>query len=100
MWREMKPILDIDKQAKNYIEFIKTKRCSACYNSPVDADHLNTVGMGSNRKKPRLEDFSCIPLCRKCHSYRHHVGNLQFEMKHKVELWKDAHYYLMEFLTR
>ena len=44
--------------------------------------------------------YSCIPLCRECHSYRHHVGNLQFEMEHKIELWKDAHGYLMEYLTK
>lgn len=93
-------ILDVEKHAKKYIEFIRTKSCSACYDAPVDADHLNAVGMGNDRKKARIEDFSCIPLCRKCHSYRHHVGNLQFEMEHKVELWKDANGYLMEYLTK
>ena len=100
MWREMNPILDIDKQAKNYIEFIKTKVCTACFDYPVDADHLIAVGMGNDRKKPRLEDFSCIPLCRKCHTQRHHVGSLKFETEHKVELWRDAHHYLMEFLLK
>ena len=94
------PILDIDKQAKKYIEFIRTKVCTACFDSPVDPDHLTTVGMGNKRERPRLEDFTCIPLCRKCHTERHQIGNIAFEKKYNVELWKDAHYYLMEFLTR
>ena len=93
------PILDIDKQAKKYIEFIRTKVCTACFNSPVDPDHLTTVGMGNNRKRARLEDFTCVPLCRKCHTERGQMGNIAFEDKHSVNLWYDAFNYLMEFLT-
>ena len=93
-------ILDVDKYAKKYIEYIKTYGCTACYDRTVDADHLNTVGMGNDRKKPRQEDFSCIPLCRKCHTERGQIGDTLFEKKHKVNLWKDLNHYLMEFLTR
>ena len=45
------PILDTDKEAKKYIRFIKTKKCTSCYTEPVDADHLNTVGMGGIGKE-------------------------------------------------
>tara|TARA_R110000824_G_scaffold7471_1_gene33362 strand:- start:262 stop:546 length:285 start_codon:yes stop_codon:yes gene_type:complete len=93
-------ILNVDKHAKKYIEFIKTKVCTVCYDFPVDPDHLITVGMGNKREKPRLEDFTCIPLCRKCHIERHQIGNIAFELKHGVNLWKDAYHYLMEFLTQ
>ena len=93
-------ILDIDKHAKNYIEFIKTKNCSACYDYPTDPDHLNTVGMGNDRKKPRIEDFSCIPLCRKCHTERGQIGDEGFQEKHDINIWKDLNKYLMEYLTK
>ena len=96
----LKMILDVDKQAKKYIEFIKTKSCTACFDSPVDPDHLTTVGMGNKRERARLEDFTCIPLCRKCHIERHKIGTESFENKHSVHLWYDAFNYLMEFLTR
>tara|TARA_Y100001973_G_C5143882_1_gene304361 strand:- start:297 stop:584 length:288 start_codon:yes stop_codon:yes gene_type:complete len=92
-------MLDIDKHSKKYIKFIKTKKCTSCYAEPVDADHLKTVGMGNDRKKPRIEDFTCIPLCRNCHIERHQIGNYQFEHKNGVNLWKDAFNYLMEYLT-
>ena len=94
------PILDTDKEAKKYIRFIKTKKCTSCYTEPVDADHLNTVGMGGNRKRNTERAFTCIPLCRKCHTERHQIGNFQFETKNGVNLWKDAFNYLMEYLTK
>lgn len=94
------PILDIQLHAKKYIKFIKSLRCSACYQQPVDADHLNAVGMGNDRKKPRPEDFTCVPLCRKCHTERHQIGIISFGKKHNVNLWQDAHYYLMDYLSK
>ena len=93
-------ILDIEKHAKKYIEFIKTKKCSSCFYYPVDPDHLTCVGMGNNRKKARLEDFTCIPLCRNCHIERHKIGTDSFEKKHNVNLWYDAFNYLMEYLLK
>lgn len=92
-------ILDVNRYSLKYIEFIKTKKCTACYTTPVDPDHLISVGMGHNRKNPMLEHFTCIPLCRQCHTERHQIGNELFEKKHKVDLWRDAFNYLMEFLT-
>ena len=92
-------ILDIELEAKKYIEYIKTKKCTSCYTDPVDADHLKAIGMGNNRKKASINDFTCIPLCRTCHVERHQIGNFQFERKNGVNLWKDAFNYLMEYLT-
>ena len=92
-------ILNVCKESQNYIEFIKGKKCTACYNSPVDPDHLLTIGMGNNRNNPTIIDFTCIPLCRMCHIERHQIGNEMFEKKHKINLWKDAHSYLLEFIT-
>ena len=93
-------ILNVDKQAKKYIEFIRNKKCTACYNSPADPDHLITIGMGNNRKKATVKDFSCIPLCRLCHIERGQIGDKKFQEKSGINIWKDLNKYLMEFLTR
>ena len=95
--RGVRMILDVEKHAKNYLQFIREKKCCACYSHPVDADHLSTVGMGNSRQKPRPADFTCIPLCRNCHIERHQIGIISFGKKHKVNLWQDAHRYLMEY---
>ena len=47
---------------KDYIKYIKSKHCLICGNSPVDADHQETIGMGGDRTKQSLKDFSCIPF--------------------------------------
>ena len=73
---------------KEYIAFIKTFGCSVCGTSPVDAHHLDTIGMGGNRKKDCVEDFSCVPLCRGHHQEWHQYGNRQFEEITSVNLWK------------
>lgn len=92
-------ILDVAAHSKKYIEFIKTKPCTACYKTPVDPDHLTSVGMGQNRKRARIEDFTCIPMCRKCHIERHQIGNERFQKKHNIDLWRDAFQYFLEYLT-
>ena len=73
---------------KDFIKFVKTFGCSVCGISPVDAHHLDTVGMGGNRKKDCVEDFSCVPLCRQHHQEWHQLGNHQFEEVRMVNLWK------------
>ena len=93
------PILE-KKLGHKYIEYIKTFKCSACFQGPTDPDHLLSVGMGGNRKNDMWEHFSCVPLCRSCHTERHDLGTYQFEHKHNVNLWRDAHRYLMDFLTK
>ena len=35
---------------KDYIEFVKRFGCSVCGVSPVDAHHLDTIGMGGNKR--------------------------------------------------
>ena len=95
-------ILDIEKHAKKYIEFVKSKQyCTACFTrGDVDADHLRTVGMGNNRKNPSKRDFTCIPLCRKHHTERGAIGKDEFNRKHNIDVWEDAHYLLMEYICK
>jgi len=49
---------------------------------------MDTVGMGGNRKKGCIEDYSCVPLCRGHHQEWHNMGNTEFEKKHYVNMWK------------
>ena len=81
-----------------YIKYVKTMPCAVCYSKPVDPDHLETIGMGGNRKKRSPKDLTCIPLCRKHHSERHQIGNYQFEAKYSMSLWKEAFYLLRRYI--
>ena len=71
-----------------FVEFVKTYSCSICGTSPVDAHHLDTVGMGRNRKNDCIEDYSCVPLCREHHQEWHQVGDTEFTNKYYINLWK------------
>ena len=73
---------------KEFINFVKTFGCSVCGTSPVDAHHLDTIGMGGNRKKDCVEDFSCVPLCRRHHQEWHSLGDTGFYDRHLTNLWK------------
>ena len=77
------------KYAK-YIEYVRKQPCIVCGTKPVDADHLETIGMGNNRKRRGPKDLTCIPLCRKHHQERHHLGNSRFEAKYIINLWREA----------
>jgi hypothetical protein len=73
---------------KKFINLVKTFGCSVCGTSPVDAHHLDTIGIGGNRKKDCVEDFSCVPLCRQHHNEWHQCGDTEFYKKHNINLWK------------
>ena len=75
---------------KEYLRYIKTQYCLVCGKTPIDCDHLEAIGMGNNRKHQTPRDFSCIPLCRIHHSERHASGNVKFEKKYRINLWKES----------
>ena len=87
---------------KDYIKFIKSHFCLICAKSPVDADHLETIGMGNNRnsKSSSLKNYSCIPLCREHHSERHNIGSHKFEHKHSINLYKEAFNLIRKYFTK
>ena len=87
-------------KTKDYLKFIKSHFCIICGKSPVDADHLEHIGMGGNRDKQTLKDFSCINLCRQHHSERHNLGIKMFEKKYNVNLWKEAFYLIRKYFTQ
>tara|TARA_Y100001963_G_scaffold144802_1_gene217415 strand:- start:853 stop:1122 length:270 start_codon:yes stop_codon:yes gene_type:complete len=73
---------------KDFIKFVKTFGCSVCGNASVDAHHLDSVGMGGNRKGELIEDYSCVPLCREHHQEWHQIGDRDFTSKYNINLWK------------
>ena len=83
---------------KDYIKYIKSHFCMVCGKSPVDPDHLEAIGMGGDRKKPTLKDYSCIPLCREHHSERLSIGNIRFEKKHNLNLWKEVFHLFRKYI--
>ena len=73
---------------KEFIKLVKTFGCSVCGASPVDAHHMDTIGMGGNRKNDCEEDFSCVPLCREHHQQWHQLGDIDFSRLNHVNLWR------------
>lgn len=62
---------------------IKHKGCAVC-GRPGEIHHVDTIGMGNNRKKVDDSDHRKICLCRIHHSEAHNMGMTAFEEKHKV----------------
>tara|TARA_Y100001938_G_C8044404_1_gene408008 strand:+ start:478 stop:768 length:291 start_codon:yes stop_codon:yes gene_type:complete len=76
------------KDSKDFIKFVKTFSCGLCATVPVDAHHLDSVGMGGNRMEVIIEDYSCVPLCRVHHQEWHQIGDREFLKKYNLNLWK------------
>ena len=62
---------------------IKHKGCAIC-GKLGEVHHVDTIGMGNNRKKVDDSDHRKICLCRKHHSEAHNMGMTAFEEKYKV----------------
>ena len=75
--------------SKKYLEYIKEKPCLVCGQTPVDAHHMEAVGMGG-ANKDGFKDYTCVPLCRYHHGEYHSAGLHYFEARYQVNLWKDA----------
>ncbi len=73
----------------DYKKYIETLPCLIC-GGVADGHHCFGVGIGRNRKTPKWEDFTIIPLCRKHHQELHQIGIKKFEEKYKINLYKEA----------
>ena len=85
---------------EDYLSFIREQPyCSFCYTKgPVEPHHIKQIGMGRNRKKPLIEHYSAVPVCRICHSEYHSLGMKIYSIKHQVNVFEIAHYYLTKYL--
>ena len=85
--------------SKKYLEYIRKQPCLVCGSQPCDPDHLEARGMGG-ANKDGYKDYTCVPLCRYHHGERHSGGNLYFESKYQINLWKDAFNLLRRYFVR
>ena len=53
----------------------------------AEPHHLRAVGMGNNRKKPSVQHYTAIPLCREHHLHIKALGWRECELRWKVHLW-------------
>lgn len=71
---------DIDK----YLWYcLKTKRCAVC-GDRAEIHHVDTIGMGFDRRKVNDADKRKIALCRKHHTIAHQRGMSAFEDMYKI----------------
>ena len=83
----------------NYLR--KQNHCSLCYKpKPIEPHHIDQIGMGRNRKSNLREHFTAIPVCRECHSEYHNLGKKMYSIKHQVNPYEIALYYLSKYLMR
>jgi len=81
-----------------YLEYIRKQPCLLCGERRVDADHLETIGMGGDRRKRTQKDLTCIPLCRKHHQERHAIGNEKVRQKYYIDVWREAFNLLRRYI--
>lgn len=62
---------------------IKHRKCAIC-GKKADIHHVDTVGMGRNRRKVDHTENRLIALCRDHHIKAHSMGQEQFDKKHHV----------------
>lgn len=82
-----KSILEENKyrftEKQTYAMILK-RVCVVCGNR-ADIHHIDTIGMGHNRKKVSHIGKRVIPLCRVHHNKIHNVGNEKFLQKYHLQ---------------
>lgn len=85
-----KPSRQIDD---DFLNFVRSQPCVSCGATPPnDPDHLCTRGA-------RGSDYTCVPLCRLCHTERGDHGIREFERRHGLNLWRINSDLLRRFLS-
>ena len=78
---------------KEYLDHVRSLPCVVsrkdCLHSS-DPHHLFNVGLGRNRKVARWEDYTVIPMCRRCHSEQHSIGRLTFQSRYGVDFYLEG----------
>ena len=60
------------------------KRCAVC-GKPAELHHVDSVGMGRNRKEICHIGMKCLPLCREHHTLIHRIGKETFLQTYHLE---------------
>lgn len=76
--------VDIVEDIKHYlIHSLYTRKCVVCW-MHGEVHHVDTVGMGGNRKKTDHGKHQLMCLCRQHHTEYHKIGGHTFAKKHHV----------------
>lgn len=62
---------------------LKHKKCAVC-GCNGEIHHVDTIGMGADRRKADDRTYRKICLCRKHHTQAHATGMTEFETRYKV----------------
>lgn len=62
---------------------LKLRKCAIC-GREGEIHHVDTIGMGNDRRKVDDSDYRKICLCRQHHTEAHNIGMTEFENKYKV----------------
>lgn len=71
-----------------FYKCLKFRKCCVCGKDNADIAHVETVGMGRDRRKINHEDFRFMCLCREHHTEQHSIGIDTFINKYKIILVK------------
>ncbi len=72
-----------------HVKCVREMRCLVC-GRQGEPHHLKPIGMGRNRKREMPEHYTAIPLCRKHHIEIETIGVEQFNLKHRIDVWREA----------
>ncbi len=81
---------------EEYLDFVRAKPCLVplCRTGEkTDPDHLIARGWRDWKRN----DFTAVNLCRKHHGQRHDWVMEKFEAYHRVNLWRENSFLLMEY---
>lgn len=76
--------IELVEDIKHYlIHSLYTRKCVVCW-SHGEVHHVDSAGMGRNRKKLDHTKHELMCLCRKHHSESHLIGDVTFAKKYNV----------------
>lgn len=74
----------MDEMLMSWYGWVKTRSCASCSEQPpTEAAHVRvmlsskTGGLLGRSHKGRAA-WACIPLCKKCHTMQHEIGEARF----------------------
>lgn len=79
----------LDDIERSLAVFIEHRLCIIC-GQPADIHHVDTIGMGRDRRKVDDSDYQKWPLCRKHHTEAHTIGVETFAAKYHLPLNEGA----------
>ena len=90
------------ERSHKYLQFLREQtHCSLCYKyGNIEPHHIDQVGMGRDRKKNLRVHFTAIPVCRPCHTEYHNLGKKMYSIKHQVNPYEIALYWLSKYLMK